>query len=334
MGLRLDRIARPRLMSLHTDATADRVSGEYIVDALLRPSKVIRRGFETTTVLTTDGRTVTGIVESREGGGVALRDPATGNQVVIAADDVDAVEQVAQSIMPEGLVGQLTGRQQFLDLVRYLLEVRDGGELRARELQPAPSLYASRPLPDYEDHIDHTGMIRDLDDEAFDRGEAIYERLCINCHDTPMAPGSLPTSLKFASGEFRGGSDPFSMYQTLTRGFGLMVAQRWMVPQQKYDVVHYIREAYLRPHNPSQYVEVTDELLAALPVGDTRGPEPAEVEPWEQMDYGPNLIATYEIGDDATNFALQGQRDSTRCRSRLVSPRDTIGSSTIWTQCG
>ena len=93
------------------------------------------------------------------------------------------------------------------------------------------------------------------------------------------------------------------MYQTLTRGFGMMVAQTWMVPTQKYDVIHYIREAYLRDANPSQHFAMDQAYLDRLPKGDTRGPAPSIIVPWEQMDYGPNLVMTLEIGNDAKNFA-------------------------------
>lgn len=55
--------------------------------------------------------------------------------------------------MPAGVVGQLTNRQQFLDLVRYLMAVRDGGASRASELRPSV-VVASEPLPEYESHID------------------------------------------------------------------------------------------------------------------------------------------------------------------------------------
>ncbi len=128
----------------------------------------------------------------------------------------------------------------------------------------------------------------------------------MNCHGTKDQPGSLPTSLKFASGKFRNGSDPFTMYQTLTRGFGLMAAQTWMVPSQKYDVIHYIREAYLKPHNPTQFVAVDPAYLAKLPKGDTRGPEPSTIQPWNAMDYGPSLTHTYEVPGDAHNIAYKG----------------------------
>mgnify|MGYP003338117553 CR=1 FL=1 len=84
--------------------------------------------------------------------------------------------------------------------------------------------------------------------------------------------GSLPTSLRFAEGKFKNGSDPFSLYGTLTRGYGQMAPQSWMVPRQKYDLIHYLRETYLKPHNPSQYAKVDGDYLAKLPKGTTFGP--------------------------------------------------------------
>ena len=52
--------------------------------------------------------------------------------------------------------------------------------------------------------------------------------------------------LAFWSGKFRSGFDPYALYQTLTRGSGMMAAQHALVPREKYDVIHYVREAYLR----------------------------------------------------------------------------------------
>ena len=96
------------------------------------------------------------------------------------------------------------------------------------------------------------------------------------------------------------------MYRTLTHGFGLMVPQTWMVPRQKYDVIHYIRETYVKPRNASQYIAVNDSYLSALPKGDTLGPEPVEYAPWSDMNYGPAMINTFEIGSNGSNFAYKG----------------------------
>ena len=208
--------------------------------------------------------------------------------------------------MPAGLVIGLADRQQFLDVVRYLIEITEKGMQRARQLEPPAHLYALPPIPEYEKDIDHAGLLRELDADAFKRGEAIYGYLCVNCHGTKDQPGSLPTSLRFASGAFKNGCDPYRMYQTLTKGYGMMMPQTWMVPQQKYDVIHYLREAYLKPYNATQYAAVDAEYLAQLPPGAGRGPPPENLEPWITMDYGPHLTATYEVGSDQTNFAYKG----------------------------
>ncbi len=69
------------------------------------------------------------------------------------------------------------------------------------------------------------------------------------------------------------------MYRTLTYGFGMMMPQHWMVPKQKYAVIHYIREHYLRQRNRSQWSEINDAYLAALPTGSSLGPEPSTIAP-------------------------------------------------------
>ena len=87
----------------------------------------------------------------------------------------------------------------------------------------------------------------------------------------------------------------------------MMLAQTWMVPQQKYDVIHYIREHFLRNHNPGQYFNVTEDYLARLPKGSSRGPEPQLIEPWVTMDYGPMLTTTIQFGEAPDNIETLGQ---------------------------
>ncbi len=321
----------------------EEVTDLHIVESILDPSKKIRKGFESVTVITLDGRTVVGLPVPNDNGQIAVRDATQPGRIIeIAKEDIDEVVNNTQSIMPAGQVNQLASRQQVLDLMRYVMEVVEFGPSRARELEPPAALYAAKPLPEYESHIDHAGMIRDLDDDSYDRGEAIYNRLCINCHGTHTRPGSLPTSLRFASGKFKNGNDPHTMYQTLTRGFGMMVAQAWMVPQQKYDVIHYIREAYLKDDNPSQYARIDASYLERLPKGDTRGPEPTNIEPWVNMDYGPNLVNTYEIGTDASNFAYKGiavrldpgPGGVSRGQHWMVFDHDTMRVAAAWSGTG
>ncbi|MFT4540642.1 MAG: putative heme-binding domain-containing protein [Planctomycetota bacterium] len=300
------------------------VSDDYLIESILDPSKAIREGFESI-MLKVDDHIVTGLLVAETATTIVLRDAARDyKQVSYEREELSEYGVSSLSVMPSGLVNILANKQQFLDLVRYLMEIRDGGTTRARELEPDPALYAMRPIPGYEEDIDHAGFLRDLDQAAFERGETIYQGMCINCHGTHDKEGSLPTSMKFASQAFKNGSDPHTLYQTLTRGFGMMSAQTWMVPSQKYDVIHYLREAYLRDDNPAQYFELNEAYLANLPTGTERGPEPSRTHAWDQMDYGPNQIMTLEVGKDGKNFAYKGNA------IRLDSGPGGVGKGRYW----
>jgi putative heme-binding domain-containing protein len=280
---------------------------ESLVESLLQPSRAVREGYESVTLELKDGRVLTGILDSENEKEVVVRDPSVaGQKQSIDPASIMVRTRNSLSLMPSGQVNVLAGRDDFLHLVRFLWEIARQGPGGVRRLAgPLASIHGDR-LPEYEGHVDHAGLIRGWDGESLARGEAVYKRVCVNCHGTVEGPGSLPTSLRFASGEFKNGSDPHSMYRTLTYGFGQMTPQTWMVPRQKYDVIHYIRETFLRPHNPSQLTGVSPAYLAALPPGDTLGPEGVLLEPWLTADYGPFLIGTYETGADGENFAHKG----------------------------
>jgi len=316
----------------------DAVSDQEIVQAVLEPSKRIRQGYQVTTLLDGDGKIVSGILVS-DGDEIVLRDLTVPNRTMkFSSQDVEIKQGPPASPMPTGLVNQLANRGQFFDLIHYLIQLRDGGATAALRLRPPAHLITVAKIPEYESDIDHAGMIHNLDDSSFERGQAIYQRLCINCHGNVDQPGSLPTSLRFAEGRFKNGSDPFAMYQTLTRGYGMMQPQNWMVPQQKYDVIHYIRQEYLKPHNPNQLFEVTADWLSKLPAGDSRGPEPMDQEPWVRSDYGPTLINTYEVGSDQSNFAQkgiafrldQGPGGVSRGSHWMVFDHDTLRMAGAW----
>jgi len=309
-----------------------------LVESLLLPSKVIKKGFETIVIATTDGRTILGILAEDRPDAVVLRDTTQiGRTISVSKGLIEQRNDKGPSTMPDGLANLLSSRQEFLDLARYLIEIAEQGPDRARELRPAAALFAPQPLPAYESDIDHAGLIRSCDAKSLGRGEAIYNRVCANCHGTLDHPGSMPTSLRFAQGQFKNGADPWHMYQTLTHGFGMMTPQRWLVPEQKYDVIHYIRETYLKPHNPSQYGKIDTAYLTGLPQGKSRGPKPSSIEPWVSMNYGPSLMAT--IGVDGTgNRAYKGiavRLDGgpggiSRGRQWMLYDEDTLQVAAAW----
>jgi putative heme-binding domain-containing protein len=327
----------PDLTALGKDVT-----DESLVESVLLPSKVIRKGFEAVTVVTADGKSLSALLVERAKDAIVVRDVLrAGERTTIPASDIEEIKIMPTSIMPAGQVNQLNSRQQFFDLIRYLMEIRDGGEARALQLQPSAALLTFQ-VPEYEQHLDHAGLIADWSNESLKRGEAIYQRVCANCHGTKDKPGSLPTSLRFAEGKFKNGSDPFSMYRTLTHGFGLMAPQTWMVPSQKYDVIHYVRETYLKPHNPTQFVAVDAAYLAKLPKGDTKGPEPSKIVPWSAMDYGPSLTHTWEVPGSEHNIAYKGiairldpgAGGVSRGRHWMIFDTDTLRVAAAWNGTG
>ena len=278
----------------------------HLVESVLRPSAKVKEGFETVKVLLDDGRQISGVLVKESDAALVIDQIEQPEKPLeINQDRIDDWVKTKLSTMPEGLANQLADRQQFLDLVSYLAAIATEGAGRAVELKPV-GLAGTAPLPEYESRIDHAGLIRSLDRSSLERGHETYRLRCASCHGTIEEEGSMPTSLRFASGIFKNGNRPEQMYKTLTHGYGMMNPQRWMVPQQKYEVIHYIREHFLKDNNPSQFYPVTEDYLATLPVGNTRGPKPVESRPWTLMDYGPSLINTIEVSDDGSNIAQKG----------------------------
>lgn len=166
--------------------------------------------------------------------------------------------------------------------------------------RPEPSstfLLDESVLPAYEQNLDHAALMADWSEEFYHKGMVTYRNACYDCHGNIEQPGSIPNSRQFWREAFKNGSDPHAMYQTLTRGFGLMPPQVRLTPREKYEVIHFIREEFLKEHNPDQYFEITDDWVASLPKGDTLGPDPQPYQPWAEMDYGDFLIHTYELAN-------------------------------------
>ena len=116
-----------------------------LLESVLEPSKAIRAGYEPVTLLLVDGRSLTVFIAEERDDAVVVGDPAAaGSTIVIPHSEIDDRTQSQTSIMPAGQVNQLKSRQQFLDLVRYLIDIRDGGAKRVRELQPTASQMAVR----------------------------------------------------------------------------------------------------------------------------------------------------------------------------------------------
>jgi len=161
----------PNLAELNRDEVGQpqELSDRYLIESLLFPSKSIREGFETYSVLTVNGEIMTGLVVSRDESKVVLRTASNLQQeTVIDANDIEAIRKNDQSMMPDGLVSSLAELRDFLDLAAYVLEVAAHGVERAKALKPSAEALA---VKDDTVDLDHAGIIRGLRGRDFDENQ-------------------------------------------------------------------------------------------------------------------------------------------------------------------
>ncbi len=123
-----------------------KVTDEFLIESILQPSTKIKEGFETVIALTVDGQTIDGLKISEDGEKLVIRDSQNvDNVVTIQRKDIEATRPGTLSSMPGNLADQLKNRQQFLDLLRYVIDVKERGpyassqavqSLVRRELSP------------------------------------------------------------------------------------------------------------------------------------------------------------------------------------------------------
>lgn len=143
---------RPNAIGPDLAALDRKTSDQSLVESLLLPSKVIAPAYSVITVETTAGLILRGVPVTDTGETLVLRDAAQP-QKLIELKTTEIVERLpaSVSIMPAGQVNLLADRGQFLDIVRYLIELRDGGPPRAREiarsLESLVREFPDKPLP-------------------------------------------------------------------------------------------------------------------------------------------------------------------------------------------
>ncbi|MHC4996175.1 MAG: DUF6797 domain-containing protein, partial [Planctomycetota bacterium] len=168
--------------------------------------------------------------------------------------------------------------------------------------------------------VDHKGMLEywgPRGKKEMEMGKGIYNSMCFACHGVDGNKVINPQARPFASAPFANGADPYSIWKTLTYGYNQMPPQTWLTPQQRYAVIHYIREVFLKERNPSQYTEITPEYLDSLPKG-TRRDFNSAIESKPRM-FGPALasqlgrdissVLTVDLGHDvAVSYNLHRMR--------------------------
>jgi mono/diheme cytochrome c family protein len=110
----------------------------------------------------------------------------------------------------------------------------DGTVPAGAELPPAISYEAAQGLVSPEP----------ADDVSRDRGRALYETYCSVCHG-PEGAGDGPVTPKFVrppnlKGASRGFTDGY-LYALITNGRGNMPSYNRLAPDERWDVIHYLR---------------------------------------------------------------------------------------------
>jgi putative membrane-bound dehydrogenase-like protein len=97
-------------------------AGRDIVESIVFPSSTIAQGYEQYAAVTTDGRTISGIMTREANETIVLHD-SSGAETRLRRDRVEEMSRQTASIMPERLEQQLSP-QEFRDLLAYLQSLR------------------------------------------------------------------------------------------------------------------------------------------------------------------------------------------------------------------
>ncbi|TWU03838.1 family 16 glycoside hydrolase [Neorhodopirellula pilleata] len=110
----------------------------YVLDAIVHPSRVISDQYGSSTVLLADGTILTGLVVEQENGNLLVYPNQTqGSQeplqaIKVDADDIEDISASKISQMPEGLLNNLNA-EEIRDLMGYLMSGGDPNDKRYRK---------------------------------------------------------------------------------------------------------------------------------------------------------------------------------------------------------
>ncbi len=283
-----DSVSQPLGPNLHAlqQKHGKQPTDRYLVESLLSPSKSILKGYETLTIVTESGKVSSGLFVREDDKTVVLRDAANlEKEIEIPVEEILDRVTSDQSMMPEGLVSTLPSLGDFYDLLSYVFAISEGGPRLAVELKPSAEQLE---IKDDISNLDHAGILKRVEKnrKSLSSGREIFNGLCASCHGVDGNKPSLATARAFGTQKLKYGADPYHMFLTLSRGNGLMGAATYLSPKERYEVIAYVREQFMKGKNPD-YLEITDDYLASLPTGTEAG----EFKPAGPRDYGPALAS-------------------------------------------
>lgn len=104
------------------DAIGLKLAKSQLFEAIAEPSRTVDTKYQTLRVMTEDGVVVTGLIESESESELVIV-AANGEKTRIRLDEISERQLESQSLMPTGLLEQMTA-QEMADLVAYLSSLR------------------------------------------------------------------------------------------------------------------------------------------------------------------------------------------------------------------
>ena len=101
---------------------------DLLVESVLWPARQIKEGYAATTVITKDGRVLSGFTHSEDKTVLRVRDLATGKIAPVQTSNIKQ-RTLNGTVMPPGLTASLT-RAELRDLIKYLSTLKTTGELK------------------------------------------------------------------------------------------------------------------------------------------------------------------------------------------------------------
>lgn len=123
--------------------------------------------------------------------------------------------------------------------------------------------------PAEPDHAAILGALQYGSDEYLKLGKQVYAANCTTCHGADGGVPKIAGARNFRNEPLVNGEDPYGIYLTLVNGYsgekGNMPAQGQLDAEEKYAVIHYIREVFIKPNHPQadKYAApITDDYIA------------------------------------------------------------------------
>ncbi len=127
-----------------------------------------------------------------------------------------------------------------------------------------------KPKGEAQEVFDHRKLIKPSAD-LIALGSKLYSANCASCHgDEGLGNGAAGSKLAVkprnfvegAASDWKNGSSPITMYHTLEKGLGGMPNFPALNPKQKYAVIHYVHDSYMKKQG---WAEDKEADIAALP---------------------------------------------------------------------